>query len=403
MASLSAEAAAPTASYRIGTPGKPWGEAEKDQWRTQTQVQRSYRDEVVSKLETLKSDKNSVFEVEQYGALPYDEERYPLFVVKTKGWQESKNKKPTVLVTGGVHGYETSGVQGALLFLTSGLGAQYAAHFDVAVVPCVSPWAYEHIQRWNRDCKDPNRSFFTATTTATSTSTENAATTSSAPPPAAPLNVGMGLGVPVGSATDESRALMDMLQGLGKVKMRNAGEGNDDSSAVGGDGVNDPMKWTCHVDLHETTDTDETEFMPARAAEAGKIHQPEAIPDGFYLVGDSSSPELAWHAAIVEAVRKVTHIAPPDQDGTILGEPVTQDGLILIPSKELCLCSGVTNAAFATTTEVYPDSPKATAEQCNQAQVAAITGALDFILNHDKDTPPVAGNSVSLQCDFGSR
>ncbi len=27
------------------------------------------------------------------------------------------------------------------------------------VVPCVSPWAYERIHRWNFDAIDPNRSF----------------------------------------------------------------------------------------------------------------------------------------------------------------------------------------------------------------------------------------------------
>ena len=43
-----------------------------------------------------------------------DAERYPLFAVKTKDWAADK---PHLLVTGGVHGYETSGVQGALLFL----------------------------------------------------------------------------------------------------------------------------------------------------------------------------------------------------------------------------------------------------------------------------------------------
>lgn len=45
---------------------------------------------------------------------------------------------------------------------------------------------------------------------------------------------------------------------------------------------------------------------------------------------------------------------------------------------------GVTNARFATTTEVYPDS-KATAvtgEQCNRAQVAAITSGLDYIITN---------------------
>ena len=51
------------------------------------------------------------FDVEQYGALSLDPKRYPLFAVKTRSWVDGR---PLVLVTGGVHGYETSGVQGAL-------------------------------------------------------------------------------------------------------------------------------------------------------------------------------------------------------------------------------------------------------------------------------------------------
>jgi hypothetical protein len=43
-------------------------------------------------------------------------------------------------------------------------------------------------------------------------------------------------------------------------------------------------KWTCHLDLHETTDSDATEFMPAKNdAEAGLLYTSEVIPDGFYL------------------------------------------------------------------------------------------------------------------------
>ena len=56
--------------------------------------------------------------------------------------------KPCVLVTGGVHGYETSGVQGALRFLAT-RAAEYAETFNLCVAPCVSPWGYERIQRWN--------------------------------------------------------------------------------------------------------------------------------------------------------------------------------------------------------------------------------------------------------------
>jgi hypothetical protein len=41
---------------------------------------------------------------------------------------------------------------------------------------------------------------------------------------------------------------------------------------------------------------------------------------------------------------------------------------------------GLTDATYVTTTEVYPDSPKADDENCIIAQVAAISGALDFII-----------------------
>ena len=54
------------------------------------------------------------FDVSQYGALSVDKDKYPLFSFKTKNWDE---KKPNVFVTGGVHGYETSGVQGAIMFI----------------------------------------------------------------------------------------------------------------------------------------------------------------------------------------------------------------------------------------------------------------------------------------------
>ena len=65
---------------------------------------------------------------------------------------------PCMLVTGGVHGYETSGVHGALKFLET-RAADYAGRANLMVVPCVSPWGYERIHRWNRDAIDPNRSF----------------------------------------------------------------------------------------------------------------------------------------------------------------------------------------------------------------------------------------------------
>ena len=80
------------------------------------------------------------------------------------------------------------------------------------------------------------------------------------------------------------------------------------------------------------------------------------------------------------AVAEVTHIAPSDSKGEIIGSTVVAPGVILYAYRELGLCAGMTDARFTTTTEVYPDSPRATPAQCNAAQVAAVCAAIDFAL-----------------------
>jgi hypothetical protein len=55
---------------------------------------------------------------------------------------------------------------------------------------------------------------------------------------------------------------------------------------------------------------------------------------------------------------------------------------------------GLTNAQFAATTEVYPDSKSrpVTGEQCSRAQVAAIVGGLEHILAHQQPSAGVEGD-----------
>ncbi len=297
-------------TYPIGTPGQPWGEAERKAWCEQRDVKRSYQEEVVTKIDALRER----FDVEQYGALSYDEARFPLFCIKTRNWDAAK---PVVLVTGGVHGYETSGVHGALKFVDT-QAERYAEHFNIVVAPCVSPWGYEVINRWNPNAIDPNRSFY------------------------------------ADSPAEESANLMKLVATLGDVLM--------------------------HIDLHETTDSDETEFRPALAARDGLEYIEGMIPDGFYTVGDTENPQPEFQKAVIESVAKVTHIAPADDKGEIIGSPVVQFGVINYPMVKLGLCGGVTNCTYGTTTEVYPDSPKVTDEECNAAQVAAVVGGLDYVL-----------------------
>ena len=73
--------------YRIGKPGVAWGDEEFAAWSADVGVvKRAYAEEVLAKLEPLKER----FDVVQYGALSQDEARYPLFCIKTRGWDAAK-------------------------------------------------------------------------------------------------------------------------------------------------------------------------------------------------------------------------------------------------------------------------------------------------------------------------
>lgn len=300
-------------AYPIGIAGQPWGDAEKAAWLARQSRQRSYTADVLSVIERLRPH----LDVSEYSRLNYAPDSYSLLAIRSRDW---RNGLPIMLVTGGVHGYETSGVHGALRF-----AEQYAAHYtgraNILIVPCVSPWAYERIQRWNPHAIDPNRSFR------------------------------------ADSPAEESAALLRLIAPLrGRILM--------------------------HIDLHETTDTDETEFRRALAARDGVAFRPGGIPDGFYLVDDTENPQPAFQLAVLTAVAKVTHIAPADAKGEIIGSPVVAPGVIRYPLVKFGLCAGISGARYTTTTEVYPDSPHATPEQCIAAQVAAACAAVDYALAH---------------------
>ena len=282
-------------------------------WLKEQTIQRSYQTEVVAKIEELTAS----FEISSYGTLTYEQNEYPLYFVKSKNFDPSKK---TVLITGGVHGYETSGVHGALAFM-SREAQKYSDSFNFICAPCISPWAYETINRWNPKAIDPNRSFYPD------------------------------------SPSDECRFFLAAISGF---------------------------EIFAHFDLHETTDTDNTIFRPALEKRDGKPQEFSEIPDGFYVVGDTRQPQKEFQKAIIESVRQVTHIAPADAKGNIIGVPIEDEGVINYDMKKLFLCGGFSGAKYSSTTEVYPDSPKVTDAICVDAQVASIRGGLDYIALHGK-------------------
>ena len=94
---------------------------------------------------------------------------------------------------------------------------------------------------------------------------------------------------------------------------------------------------------------------------------------------DTENPQPEFQQAIIDAVARVTHIAPADEKGEIIGCPEVARGVIRYPLKAWGLCASLTGARYTTTTEVYPDSPRATPEQCIAAQVAAVCAGVDFV------------------------
>jgi len=293
----------------------PWGPREKEKWFNEQSIKRSYQNEVVFKIKKL----SEFFELIEYGKLSISPEKYPLFILRTKNYSYSK---PSILITGGVHGYETSGVHGALLFMEKHV-ERYLKDFNFFCAPCISPWAYETINRWNNLALDPNRSFY-----------QN-------------------------SPVEECRLFLEEMKRLN-------------------------VNFLAHFDLHETTDTDNSVFRPALEQRDGITQEESEIPDGFYVVGNSHRTEPEFQRAVIAAVKKVTHIAPTDPKGMLIGVKVEDEGVVNYDMKKLSLCGGFSDAKYATTTEVYPDSPRVNETICNEAQVAAVCGGLDFIKSRIK-------------------
>lgn len=313
--------------FPIGVPGIPWGLPERQLWRSLQTKKRDYAHDVVEAVNSMvaaDADLRDLSEVINYGTLDYSSYSfavYSLVALKSRLWNPLL---PAVIITGGVHGYETSGVHGALLFIQRCFVKYARQGLNIVVLPCVSPWGYETINRWNPEAIDPNRCFN-----------------------------------PLAPGCSEARMAMECLRAVineGTVLM--------------------------HLDLHETTDTDNSEFIPAKAARDGSASEKwSAIPDGFYLVGDSErgDRQLSFLTHMIDAVRLLTHIAEADEDGMLVGEPLTKEGIVCCPDAPLMLCALHTSAAYVATTEVYPDSAKTTRDLCNLAQVACVSSGLDYV------------------------
>lgn len=294
--------------------GAEWSDDQIKIWANSRERVRDYAP-ILSRINALSGD----FNITQYGALSHNPDRYPLYHLTSKKWD---NTKPNILITGGVHGYEPSGIFAALEFLEKQV-PHLKDKCNFVCFPCISPWAYEHDQRWDINAEDPNRGFRR---------------------------------VRIRRDVEESVLFMNALDTLGH-------------------------QYAFSIDLHETSDRDKV-LRRERASRFGTelVANPDHMQDGFYLVLDPSyeptgnKPDI-FGESIINAVKKVTKIAP---DPEVLNRP-NHNGIVYAEFEGLLADylrrEGFTK--FAATTEVYPNS--ISNDEAIAGQIAAIEGGIKFL------------------------
>lgn len=283
-----------------------WTDTYTQQWRAHQKSVRDYQKDVIKRLFNPQITHN--FDTIQYGALSHDPEKFPLYYLKSKNWDETK---PSLLIEGGVHGYEPSGIFAAIKWAEK-QSITLLEQFNFVIFPCMSPWGYEYDHRWNFYAQDPNRGH-----------------------------------IP-NSDIEECQLFMHAIEGLN-------------------------IKFNASIDLHETPDRDRTlRIMRASRFGSPLSENYMNIPQGFYLFMDDhykqSHPE-AGHI-IVEEVAKVTTIA---DDALIMDLP-NENGVVYAVFNGLGATWLGANgySTYAATTEVY--STPIGLEKSVQAQIACIKG-----------------------------
>ena len=79
------------------------------------------------------------YRVEQIASVSYGDASWPILCVRSARWEANR---PTVLISGGVHGDEPAGVHAALAFLADGQ-REFDDAFQFVVFPCVNPSGFD--------------------------------------------------------------------------------------------------------------------------------------------------------------------------------------------------------------------------------------------------------------------
>lgn len=250
------------------------------------------------------------------GYVTYHDVSYPIVMSLIGPYDPSK---PSVLIQGGTHGYEPSGVFANLQF--SKEAAQYIERYNIFAIACTNPWAFVKDQRWGAHGVDGNRGWH------------------------------------VGSQNQEAEALILFMQREYPEAMQRG--------------------FHIHISNHEWPVERDNEFDALKAQRNGQEFTPSDLTSEtrseFFLIEDGQRNNRTVAKAVINSVENVMPILKPDGKGCIYDTPIQQKGVIHTNLQNIDVL--FTNASIALTTEIKVGTEDT--DVLVNAQVAAIHAALD--------------------------
>lgn len=246
---------------------------------------RDYQQDIVARVRAITLPPSLVVAV--YGTVEGDD-----LICVTPAQVDSS--KPSLIVSGGVHGYEPEGIE-ACIRLVEGSAPEIAQKTNLFLYPCVTPAAYRIHHRWTYGANDVNREFTDATRVA------------------------------------EAKLLMGSVEA-------------------------DEKQFQGALDCH-TTPPEDRWFRRLRAERYGTplTGDPDLLPNGFHLmVPEIALQNAQTHKVAQTIIKAVSRITPIATDEQIVGN-INQGGIVPSTAQGTLTRWMNDRAAFAATTEVVTE------------------------------------------------
>ena len=319
----------------------PWTHKQCDFWANQQQIVKPYPpliDRIKSAAINLHR-KGAPISLDTYGQILAYNQQYDL--TKTV-IGDLNNGKDSIILTGGVHGYEPSGEESCIRFVEK-LETKLLDQFNFIVYPCITPSAYVINHRWNNFANDQNRAFDPSLLQSTNP-----------------------------KDTERNQEAVLFMQDITKIKEKG-------------------VRITSSIDLHETPIKD-IELRIARSERYGTKLSKEfrKLPDASYFYIGEETQIIENRIVIPTFATAVSnamgHVVPMAQDDFIIGSKNHGNGIAISGTKNtlrhFMAQTMSDNNGISITTEVCPESIPEAIKQRTDIAIEAQLATTHSIIRH---------------------